>query len=116
MTPVSVPPDPYQRLLKDHRRLKEEFNKLKSVAELMYGALDKADDDIREHLQVAKYNLYGQINSGEFIGKPNPPITIHEHGIKTSLEVINSIRFARKAYRDTLTEEDIRLQEMDKLK
>lgn len=51
-----------------------------------------AMDDIRELLQVAKYNLRGQINTGEIIEKPNPPILIHEQGIAKSEAVIERCR------------------------
>lgn len=55
-------------------------------------ALSVAMDDIKELLQVAKYNLRGQINSGEIIDKPNPPILIHEQGIARSEAVIERCR------------------------
>lgn len=55
-------------------------------------ALHVAMDDIRELLQVAKYNLRGQINTGEIIEKPNPPILIHEQGIAKSEAAIERCR------------------------
>jgi hypothetical protein len=116
MTPVDIKPDPYLKCVRECRLLHDDIRKLKSIMAEMYRVLDLADDDIREHLQVANYNLYGKINTGEFIKPPNPPEIIHERGINASLEVRNSIRLVRKLYRDNLTEEDIKLQEMDKLK
>lgn len=113
MTPDS---EPYLKCVRECHLLHAEIHKLKSIMLEMSQTLSLADDDIREHLQVANYNLYGKINSGEFITPPNPPVVIHENGIKTSLEVRNRIRIVQKLYRSTLTEEDIRLQEMDKLK
>lgn len=55
-------------------------------------ALSVAMGDIRELLQVAKYNLRGQINTGEVIDKPNPPALIHEAGIAKSEATIARCR------------------------
>lgn len=55
-------------------------------------ALQVAMTDINQHLQVAKYNTRGQINTGEFIDKPNPPVLIHEAGIAQSEAVIARCR------------------------
>jgi len=54
--------------------------------------LSIAMDDIRELLQVAKYNLRGQINTGEIIDKPNPPVLIHEAGIAKSEAAVERCR------------------------
>jgi hypothetical protein len=54
--------------------------------------LSVAMGDIRELLQVAKYNLRGQINTGEIIDKPNPPLLIHEAGIAKSEATIERCR------------------------
>jgi hypothetical protein len=83
MTPVSVPADPYLRLLRDHRQLKEEHRKLREAAQLMRDALILCE---------------------------------HEHSIKQALEVRKSADVAIKAYDETLSYEDIRIQEMEKLK
>ena len=63
-----------------------------SEAQDIADALSVAMNDIAELLQVAKYNLRGQINSGEIIDKPNPPILIHEQGIAKSEAVIERCR------------------------
>ena len=67
----------------------------RKIEERLYEALDmlnRADDDIRELLQVAKYNLYGQMNTGEYVDPPNPPVLVHEKGIQTSEGVRRAIR------------------------
>lgn len=51
-------------------------------------ALRLAIKDISETLQVARYNLYGQMNTGDIIDKPNPPVLIHENGILQSEKVV----------------------------
>ncbi len=75
------------KILSTDKALHAEIHKLKSIMLEMSQTLSLVDDDICEHLHVA-----------------------------TSLEVRNRIRIVQKLYRSTLTEEDIRLQEMDKLK
>ena len=54
--------------------------------------LSVAMGDIRELLQVAKYNLRGQINTGEIIDKPKRPVLIHEAGIAKSEATIARCR------------------------
>jgi|694.fasta_scaffold50367_3 hypothetical protein len=83
MTPVSVPPDPYLQLLRDHRQLKEEHRKLREAAQLMRDALIRCE---------------------------------HGPSIQQALEVRKFADVAIKAYTETLSEEDIRIQEMEKLK
>lgn len=53
--------------------------------------LRAAMDDIREHLQVAKYNLRGEC-CGEIMTKPTTPQLIHEAGISASESVIERLR------------------------
>lgn len=62
-------------------------SEMQDIADALYFAMD----DIRQLLQVAKYNLRGQINS-ELIEKPNPPILIHEQGITQSEAIIERCR------------------------
>ena len=63
-----------------------------SEAQDIADALHVAMDDIRELLQVAKYNLRGQINTGEIVEKPNPPQLVHEAGIAKSEAVMERCR------------------------
>lgn len=46
--------------------------------------LSAADDDIREHLQVARYNLTGKMHTGDQCPIPTPPLLIHAEGIAKS--------------------------------
>ena len=62
---------------------------LLKIRETLWAAMD----DIREHLQVAKYNLRGEA-LGEIVGKPDMPKLIHEAGITASEEVIEKLRLA----------------------
>lgn len=57
-------------------------------------ALRAADDDIRELLQVAKYNLYGETPAGDILGPPAEPMLVHEHGIRASMLTREVIRQA----------------------
>ncbi len=54
-------------------------------------ALSVAMTDIREHLQVAKYNLRGEC-AGQIMEKPITPQLIHERGIAASEAVIERCR------------------------
>lgn len=54
--------------------------------------LRAADDDIREHLQVARYNLTGMMHTGDQCPIPNPPVLIHAAGISASDAVRERIR------------------------
>lgn len=54
-------------------------------------ALSAAMDDIRQHVQVAKYNLRGEC-CGELMPRPNPPMFVHERGIAASENAINRCR------------------------
>jgi len=74
--------------------LRAQLSTLQAACAAKDEALRAADDDIREHLQVCKYNLRGQINTGEIIEKPNPPQLVHEEGIKASERVRNNISAA----------------------
>lgn len=55
-------------------------------------ALSVAMTDIQQHLQVAKYNLRGEINGGDVIEKPSPPLLVHECGIAASERIIERCR------------------------
>jgi uncharacterized protein YegJ (DUF2314 family) len=65
----------------------ERIAALEKAGDSMQIAANRADDDIREHLQVANYNLHGLLNTGERIEKPSPPQTIHQAGIDASVRV-----------------------------
>lgn len=54
--------------------------------------LRAADDDIREHLQVARYNLTGMTHLGDQMPIPNPPRLIHQAGIDASDAVRRRIK------------------------
>lgn len=75
------------------------------MVEALHGsqkALRAAGDDIGELIQVAKYNLRGQINSGEIIERPKPPLLVHENGIAKSEYVIKQINQALNALNQIL--------------
>ena len=63
-------------------------------ARSIFSALSRADRDIAEFLQVAKYNLRGEIAGGDLIEVPNPPTLIHERGIRSSERVQTAIASA----------------------
>ena len=63
--------------LKDCRAIEERLTDAIEV-------LRKADDDIRELLQIAKYNLWGQIPTGDILEPPIPPLLVHTKGIEQS--------------------------------
>jgi hypothetical protein len=75
-------------------QLKERIKRLEEAGNTCQITLLQADDDIREHLQVANYNLHGLLNTGERIAPPNPPQTIHQAGIDASAVVRAAIKFA----------------------
>jgi hypothetical protein len=79
-------------------RLVERVKRLEEAGDCQRSANATADDDIREHLQVANYNLHGLLNTGERITPPNPPQTIHQAGIDTSVRVLERLRFARNEW------------------
>lgn len=81
------------KLLGRIKRLEEAGDILSLVAEA-------ADSDIRQHLQVANYNLHGLMNTGEKIEPPNPPLTIHQGGIDQSTKVCEHIQIARCGWKD----------------
>lgn len=65
-----------------------------TVAEMqdIADTLAVAREDIGQLIQVAKYNLRGQISTGEVIGKPAQPILVHEQGIERSEAVMERCR------------------------
>ena len=54
-------------------------------------ALWIAGDDIRQHLQVARYNLTGEC-AGQIMDKPDPPQLIHAAGIAESERVLGLLQ------------------------
>lgn len=76
-------------------RLRERVKRLEEAGDVVASVADAADNDIGQHLQVARYNLHGLINTGEKIDPPNPPHTIHQAGIDASVVVRQAIRNAR---------------------
>ncbi len=59
--------------------------------ETMREALRAADKDICEHLQVARYNLTGMTKTGDQMPIPDPPLLIHDAGIRASEDVLKRI-------------------------
>lgn len=80
-------------------KLKATVARLEAAGDALDEAADAAADDIREHLQVANYNLHGLINTGERIEPPNPPRIIHQGGIDVSVAVRENIRKARRGWK-----------------
>lgn len=64
---------------------------LLEIRETLWAAMD----DIREHLQVCKYNLRGEA-LGQFVGKPETPRIVHEAGIKASEDTIERLRLTSR--------------------
>lgn len=85
-------------LARQLKAAQERIAQLESVGDVLNIAIGAADDDIREHLQVANYNLHGLMNTGERVTPPNPPQTVHQAGIDASVRVRESIRLARLAW------------------
>lgn len=79
-----------KRIAELESALAHERRKCEALADATRAAMN----DIREHLQVAKYNLRGEINTGEVIERPNPPMLIHEAGISCSERVMEKCRKA----------------------
>jgi hypothetical protein len=82
------------------RQEKREIQGLRDAAnrmERLEKALVAADHDIREHLQVARYNLTGMMHTGDQCPIPNPPLLIHAEGIAKSDGVRAQIRAALSA-------------------
>lgn len=75
------------RLAKELNEMKARMARLEAAGDKLASTALDADDDIREHLQVANYNLHGLLNTGERIDPPNPPQTIHQAGIDASVKV-----------------------------
>jgi hypothetical protein len=84
---------------KELEEARAEIQRLKDAGETLNEVAAAADDDIREHLQVANYNLHGLMNTGERVTPPNPPQTVHQAGIDASVRVRERIRAARLAWR-----------------
>lgn len=77
------------------REEKREIQGLRDAADRMERlekVLVAADRDIREHLQVARYNLTGMMHTGDQCPIPNPPTLIHAEGIAASERVRDQIR------------------------
>lgn len=90
------------RLLQLERELNAANDRIKRLEEAgdeLTESSHSADDDIREHLQVANYNLHGLLNTGERITPPNPPKTVHQAGIDASVRVRERLRAARLAWK-----------------
>lgn len=83
----------------EREHLLTRVTQLEEAGEFLDDVLDAADDDIREHLQVANYNLHGLLNTGERIQPPNPPQIIHQAGIDASVKVREDLRKARNEWR-----------------
>lgn len=77
----------------------ERIKRLEEAGDELTESSHSADDDIREHLQVANYNLHGLLNTGERITPPNPPKTVHQAGIDASVRVRERLRAARLAWK-----------------
>lgn len=70
----------------------DELEQHAIAVESACAALRAADDDIRELLQVARYNLTGMMHTGDQCPIPNPPRLIHAEGIAKSERVREQIR------------------------
>lgn len=77
------------------------IKQLEKAGEACDCALGIAYNDIRQHLQVANYNLHGLMNTGEKIEPPNPPQTIHQAGIDASMHVCAIIEECRRHWTKT---------------
>lgn len=82
--------------VKELAALREENERLNRGLHIALDALSKARRDIREHLQVAKWNLNGEVIPGETIDPPTTPNLIHQSGIDASERVIAEIEHAMK--------------------
>jgi 6-phosphogluconolactonase (cycloisomerase 2 family) len=80
-------------------KLEDRIKRLEEAGDELTESSHSADDDIREHLQVANYNLHGLLNTGERITPPNPPKTVHQAGIDASVRVREKLRAARLAWK-----------------
>jgi hypothetical protein len=87
------------KLERELNAAQQRIKRLEEAGETLNDVSVAADDDIREHLQVANYNLHGLLNTGERITPPNPPKTIHQAGIDASVRVRERLRTARVAWR-----------------
>jgi cell division septum initiation protein DivIVA len=83
----------------DVRQYQERIKRLEEAGDELTESSHSADDDIREHLQVANYNLHGLLNTGERITPPNQPKTVHQAGIDASVRVREKLRAARLAWK-----------------
>lgn len=86
--------DPHAKKLTEMTpaELRERIVDLTSALTATRAVLRAADDDIREHLQVARYNLTGMMHTGDQCPIPNPPLLIHADGIAKSERVRAQIR------------------------
>jgi DNA repair exonuclease SbcCD ATPase subunit len=64
-------------LARKYTEAEKRIKRLEEAGDELTESSHSADDDIREHLQVANYNLHGLLNTGERITPPNPPKTVH---------------------------------------
>lgn len=88
--------DDFADMAKQIAALREENERLKRVLDIALDALSKARRDIKEHLQVAKWNLNGEVIPGETIDPPITPSLIHQSGIQASERVVAEIERAMK--------------------
>lgn len=77
----------YNCLTRQRDALAAHVKRLEDAGDRVSSAADAAWNDIREHLQVANYNLHGKLNTGDYIEPPRPPVTIHQAGIDASQAV-----------------------------
>ena len=102
MASISDTPGVVSKLTQMADRLDEQnerIKRLEAAGDELTESSHSADDDIREHLQVANYNLHGLLNTGERITPPNPPKTVHQAGIDASVRVREKLRAARLAWK-----------------
>lgn len=88
-----------QELERELASAKERIRRLEEAGDALASVANTAEDDIRQHLQVANYNLNGLLNTGDRIDPPNPPHTIHQAGIDASVVVCKAIRNARSEWK-----------------
>jgi hypothetical protein len=86
-------------LARKYTEAEKRIKRLEEAGDELTESSHSADDDIREHLQVANYNLHGLLNTGERITPPNPPKTVHQAGIDASVRVRERLRAARLAWK-----------------
>lgn len=77
-------------------QMQAENERLRRSLDVALKALSDARRDIIQHLQVAKWNLDGQIIADEFTDPPGEPSLIHREGIAASERVVAVIEHAMK--------------------